>query len=179
MKKFIEVESGKEINLNDIINLKVKVNTPLGDYLMSKDIIVTKYVLQNLILSKKVKIVDTDDYTEYNAVWDAALISLSKKTGWKLEKINNILSTLDSVNPWATLQFVLREIAIEIDKKYKDSNITKSDEIYVISPQDGCIHRLDKSTIKTYKTFPAFRTMADARIVYNLVKEHLTNIFHV
>lgn len=184
MKKFIVVESGKEVKLGDKVAFMFEVNTPVGIMWLNKVIPLTETVLMRLIADKKVKVVDTDDIignAEHNdvwnnAVWNNALISLSKKTGWKLDKLNGILGTIDSVNPWAALQIVLKEIAIELDKKYKD-HINKSEEIYAVSPQDGRIHKINKKTIKNYKAFPAFRNVEDAKIACSLIREHLKSIF--
>lgn len=184
MKKFIVVESGKEVKLGDKIILMFETNTPFGFMKVSKVVPVTEIVLMRLIADKKVKVVDTDDIannTEHNDIWNDTtwnntLINLSKKTGWKLDKLNGILGTIESVNPWAALQIVLKEIAIELDKKYKD-HINKSEEIYAVSPQDGKIHKINKKTIKNYRAFPAFRNVEDAKIACSLVREHLKSIF--
>lgn len=176
MKKFIVVESGKEVKLGDKVVLMFETNTPFGFMEVSKVVPVTETVLMRLIANKKVKVVDTDDNIEHEAIWDATLTNLSKKTGWKLDKLNGILNTINSVNPWAVTQIVLREIAIELDKKYKD-HINKSEEIYAVSPQDGRIHKINKKTIKNYKAFPAFRNIEDAKIACSLVRENLKSIF--
>lgn len=176
MKKFIVVESGKEVKLGDKVILMFETNTPFGFMKVSKIVPVTEIVLMRLIADKKVKVVDTDDNAEHEAIWDVALTNLSKKTGWKFDKLNGILSTINSVNPWAVTQIVLREIAIELDKKYKD-HINKSGEIYAISPQDGRIHKINKKTIKNYRAFPAFRNVEDAKIACSLVRENLKSIF--
>lgn len=176
MKKFISVESGKEIKLGYKVVLMFETNTPFGFMKASKVVPVTETVLMRLIADKKVKVVDTDDNAEHEAIWDAALTNLLKKTGWKFDELNGILSTINSVNPWAVTQIVLREIAIELDKKYKD-HINKSEKIYVVSPQDGRIHKINKKTIKNYKAFPAFRNIEDAKIACSLVRENLKSIF--
>lgn len=176
MKKFISVESGKEVKLGDKVVLMFETNTPFGFMEVSKVVHVTETVLMRLIADKKVKVVDTDDNAEHEAIWDAALTNLSKKTGWKANKLNGILSTINSVNPWAALQIVLKEIAIELDKKYKD-HINKSEEIYAVSPQDGRIHKINKETIKNYKAFPAFRNVEDAKIACSIVRGLLKSIF--
>lgn len=176
MKKFIAVESGKEIKLGDKITLIFGVNTPFGVVEANKVVSVTETILMRLIADKKIKVVDTDNNTEHDAIWDAALLNLSKKTGWRLDKLNGILSTIDSINPWAATQIVLREIAIELDKKYED-HINKSKEIYAVSPQDGKIHKINKKTVKNYKAFPAFRNVEDAKIACNLIRENLKSIF--
>ena len=65
---------------------------------------------------------------------------------------------------------------ISLDKKY-DNHINKSEKIYVISPQDGRIHEINKKTVKNYKAFPAFRSIEDAKIACSLIREHLKSIF--
>ena len=173
MKKFIVVKNGKEINFGDKILITKSVNTPLGITIVSKVAIVTKELMDKLIKDGKVNIVEEKDI---NRIWNNAIENLAKKTNWKEEKLLNILNTLHLANPWAATQMVLREIAIELDKKY-DDHINKSEKIYVISPQDGRIHEINKKTVKNYKAFPAFRSIEDAKIACSLVRENLKSIF--
>lgn len=174
MEKFIDVESGKEVRIGDTVGIITIVDLPVfGKVKAVKSITLTKGVLNQLIKNGKIKVADVKDH---NDVWNAAITSLINKTGWKEEKLFNILGTLDSVNPWATTQIVLREIAIELDKKYND-HINKSEHIFAISPQDGRIHEINKAHIKNYRAFPAFRTINDAKIACSLVRENLKSIF--
>ena len=173
MKKFIVVKNGKEINFGDKILITKSVNTSLGITIVSKVAIVTKELMDKLIKDGKVNVVEEKDI---NKIWNNAIENLTKKTNWKEEKLLNILNTLHLANPWAATQMVLREIAIELDKKY-DDHINKSEKIYVISPQDGRIHEINKKTIKNYKAFPAFRSIEDAKIACSLIREHLKSIF--
>ena len=173
MKKLILVKNGKEINFGDKILITKSVNTPLGITIVSKVAIVTKELMDKLIKDGKVNVVEEKDI---NKIWNNAIENLTKKTNWKEEKLLNILNTLHLANPWAATQMVLREIAIELDKKY-DDHINKSEKIYVISPQDGRIHEINKKTIKNYKAFPAFRSIEDAKIACSLIREHLKSIF--
>lgn len=173
MKKLILVKNGKEINFGDKILITKSVNTPLGITIVSKVAIVTKELMDKLIKDGKVNVVEEKDI---NKIWNNAIENLAKKTNWKEEKLLNILNTLHLANPWAAIQMVLREIAIELDKKY-DDHINKSEKIYVISPQDGRIHEINKKTIKNYKAFPAFRSIEDAKIACSLIREHLKSIF--
>ena len=71
---------------------------------------------------------------------------------------------------------VLREIAIELDKKYED-HIENSPEIYVISMLDGKIAKANKAHIKNYRNFAAFRTIEDAKIACRIVKPILKEMF--
>ena len=173
MKKFILADSGKEINFGDRILIIEDVNTPLSVARVQRVAIVTKELMGKLIKDGKVNVVEENGI---NKIWNDAIKSLAKKTNWKEEKLLNILATLHLANPWAATQMVLREIAIELDKKY-DDHINKSEKIYVISPQDGKIHEVNKKTVKNYKTFSAFRSTEDAKIAWSLIREHLKSIF--
>ena len=173
MKKFILADSGKEINFGDKILIIEDVNTPLSVARVQRVAVVTKEFMSKLIKDGKVNVVEENGI---NKIWNDAIKSLAKKTNWKEEKLLNILATLHLANPWAATQMVLREIAIELDKKY-DDHINKSEKIYVISPQDGRIHEINKKTVKNYKAFPAFRSIDDAKIACSLIREHLKSIF--
>lgn len=173
MMKFIVAKSGKEINLGDKILIVGAVNTPIGMIKAQKTVTVTKELMSKFIKDGKVNVVEEKDT---NKLWSNAIESLSKKTNWKEEKLLNILTTLHLANPWAATQMVLKEIAIELDKKY-DDHINKSEKIYAISPQDGRIHEINKKTVKNYKAFPAFRSIEDAKIACSLIREHLKSIF--
>ena len=173
MKKFILADSGKEINFGDKVLIVENVNTPLSVARVQRVAVVTKELMGKLIKDGKVNVVEENGI---NKIWNDAIKSLAKKTNWKEEKLLNILATLHLANPWAATQMVLREIAIELDKKY-DDHINKSKKIYVISPQDGRIHEINKKTVKNYKAFPAFRSIEDAKIACSLIREHLKSIF--
>ena len=173
MKKFILADSGKEINFGDKVLIVENVNTPLSVARVQRVAVVTKELMGKLIKDGKVNVVEENGI---NKIWNDAIKSLAKKTNWKEEKLLNILATLHLANPWAATQMVLREIAIELDKKY-DDHINKSKKIYVISPQDGRIHEINKKTVKNYKAFPAFRSTKDAKIACSLIREHLKSIF--
>lgn len=173
MKKFIVANSGKEINFGDRILIVEDINTPLSTARVQRVAVVTKELMGKLIKDGKVNVVEENGI---NKIWNDAIKSLAKKTNWKEEKLLNILATLHLANPWAATQMVLREVAIELDKKY-DDHINKSEKIYAISPQDGRIHEVNKKTVKNYRAFPAFRSIEDAKIACSLIREHLKSIF--
>ena len=173
MKKFIVATSGKEINFGDRILIVGDINTPLSVAKVQRVAVVTKELMGKLIKDGKVNVVEEKDI---NKIWNNAIKNLAKKTNWKEEKLLNILNTLYLANPWAATQMVLREIAIELDKKY-DDHINESEHIFAISPQDGRIHEINKAHIKNYRAFPAFRTINDAKIACSLVRENLKSIF--
>lgn len=176
MTKFISISDGNEIRVGDEITIvSVCKNSVGGITKVYKTTIVTRQVLQKLVKDGKVKKVEgpSDDL---DFLWNNSLETISKKTNWKVEKVNKILETLYKVNPWATTQFILKEIAIELDKKYED-HINNSEKIYVIAAQNGKICELCKERIKSYRAFPAFRSVEDAKIAYSITKKLLKNIF--
>lgn len=176
MKKFIVVEGGNEIKLGDNIVAMFNIETPLGIMDFERSIQVTKPVLIRLIKNKKVKVVE-DNSVDYQKIWDNAFNSILEKTGWTEETLTEVIKDLKLVNPWAVTQLILKEIAIELDKKYKD-HINNSEKIYAISPQDGRIHEIHKKTVKNYRAFPAFRNIEDAKIACYLVRDYLKDIFN-
>lgn len=175
MEKFINVKSGKEVKVGDLIRVVAGVNHPVfGEIKAVKEITLTKDMLTKLITRGEVKIVkETSDPIK---IWANAWKNLCNKARITSIDMSSILDALEGANHWAVVQLLLKEIAIELDKKY-DNNINKSEKIYAISPQDGRIHEVDKSHIKNYKAFPAFRNIEDAKIACHLVKNHLKSIF--
>lgn len=174
MKKFINVKSGDEVRIGDKIGIMTTIDLPIfGEVEVVRKITLTRKVLTQLIRSGEVKVVSIENHDD---IWNAAISNLIEKTGWKEEKLSSILETLESANLWAVTQIVLKEIAIELDKKYED-HINESEHIYAISPQDGRVHEINKAHIKNYKAFPAFRTIEDAKIACSLIKDNLKSIF--
>ena len=101
---------------------------------------------------------------------------IAARLGWKPEKVYSYLYNADSILPAAAFSMVLREIAVELDKKYED-HIENSPEIYVISMLDGRITKANKAYIKNYRNFAAFRTIEDAKIACRIVKPILKEMF--
>ena len=93
---------------------------------------------------------------------------LAIKHNWKEGKMNGFLGKVYEINPGAVISILLKEIAIELDKKYLD-HIRFSPEIYVFSTTHGKIVKLDKTNIKTFKFFAAFRTKEDAEFAIKVV----------
>jgi hypothetical protein len=105
-----------------------------------------------------------------------AILDIATKMGWKPERVDRWLYDIAKLCPVAALNIVLKELAIELDKKY-EGYIGYSDEIYVISTFNGEITKVKKDCIKSYKHFAAFRTLEDAQMAYLAVKPHLDCMF--
>lgn len=103
--------------------------------------------------------------------------NLAIKRGWGVSQMVDFFRELWNFYPAAALSLLLREIAVELDKNYKD-HINDSDKIFVISMLDGKIHEVVKRHVKNYKNFAAFRTLEDARIACKTLQKELRFMFH-
>ena len=185
MKKFI-LKNGEEAKMGDKLIKQSVTNTPLGKKLIIQEVIVNEKTLPELLKAGVLTPVgcahDTDCTCRYcvkNEVpmnMDFYIERIAVRLGWKPEKVYNYLNNVDSILPAAALSMVLREIAVELDKKYED-HIENSPEIYVISLLDGRITKANKAHIKNYRNFAAFRTIEDARFACKIVKRVLKEMF--
>lgn len=183
MKKFY-LKNGKEVKIGDTIIKVIKTKHPLlGEATMVENVVVTEAALPKLI-EKGIIITSLGSDFDVDKVKPAEshmnlhyyVEKLAKKLNWKVEKMYNYLNTIDSVYPAAAFSMILREVAIELDKKYKD-HIEKSPEIYVISMLDGKITKANKAHIKNYRNFAAFRSVEDTKTACSIVREILKELF--
>lgn len=91
-----------------------------------------------------------------------AIEKLASKLNWKPEKLLNILDRLKEVNIVATFSFILKQIAIELDKKYED-HIMQSPELYCISLFEGTICKITPIKHGNYSNIALFRSEEDAK----------------
>lgn len=101
---------------------------------------------------------------------------LAEKKGWKPEKMAGYLQSVWEINPAAAFSMLLREIAIELDKKYED-HINECKELYIISLMDGRIHKVPRAYIKNFRNFAAFRTVEDAKTACRILRDDLKEMF--
>lgn len=184
MKKFY-LKNGKEVQVGDTITKVIKTKHPLlGEVTMVENVVVTEAALPKLIERGIITTSPGSDFDVDKVLKPAEVHmdlhyyveKLAKKLNWKVEKVYNYLNTIDSVYPAAAFSMILREVAIELDKKYED-HIEKSPEIYVISLLDGRITKANKAHIKNYRNFAAFRSISDAKIACSIVKDILKELF--
>ena len=185
MEKFI-LKNGEEVKIGDKLIKQDVINTPLDKRLIIQEVIVNEKTLPELlkagVLTSAGCTHGTNCTCRYCAKSEIPLDmnfyieKIAARLGWKPEKVYNYLNSVDSILPAASLSMVLREIAIELDKKYED-HIENSPEIYVISLLDGRITKANKAHIKNYRNFAAFRTIEDAKIACKIVKPVLKEMF--
>lgn len=184
MKKFY-LANGKEVQLGDTIYKVEKIDHPVfGKGKVVEHILVTKEVLPKLIESGVLTVKKDADKPALPVLKDGEVPmdlefyvqKIADRLGWKIEKVYNYLNSVDTILPAAAFSMVLREVAIELDKKYED-HIEKSPEIYVISMLDGRITKANKAHIKNYRNFAAFRSIEDAKIACRITRDILKEMF--
>lgn len=182
MEKFY-LKNGKEVKMGDTITKVIKTNSSTCKGTIVETTVVTKASLPKLIERGIITTSLGSDFdvdkvmpTESHMNLHYYVEKLAKKLNWKVDKVCNYLNTIDSVYPAAAFSMLLREIAIELDKKYED-HIEKSPEIYVVSLLDGRITKANKAHIKNYRNFAAFRSVSDAKIACNIMKDILKELF--
>lgn len=187
MEKFI-LKNGKEVKMGDRLVKGSIMNTFFGKGIRLQEVIVNEKTLPELIKAGVLTQVDCTHGTDCHCGHctnnevpmdiNFYIEKIAARLGWKPEKVYNYLNNIDSILPAAAFSMVLREIAVELDKRYED-HIENSPEIYVISMLDGRITKANKAHIKNYRNFAAFRTIEDARIACRIVKPILKEMFKI
>lgn len=176
----IYLTNGKEVQIGDTLTKASKVVDPFfGEGTVVQHIVVTKDILPKLLeagIVTTTKPAKSVVETEVPMELEYYIKNIAKKLGWRIEKVYNYLNSVDTILPAAAFSMVLREIAIELDKRYED-HIEKSPEIYVISMLDGRITKANKAHIKNYRNFAAFRTIEDAKIACRITRDILKEMF--
>ena len=83
-------------------------------------------------------------------------------------RFKSYIDNLTKFSPAAAFSVLLREIAIDFDNNH-EGNIEDSKEIWVISMANGDVVKMDKSKIKNYRNFAAFRSLEDANLAYSIL----------
>lgn len=187
MEKFI-LKNGKEVKMGDKLIKNSIMDTFFGKRIYLQEVTINERTLPELIKAGVLTQVDCTHGTdcpcghctnnEIPMDINFYIEKIAARLGWKPEKVYNYLNNVDSILPAAAFSMVLREIAVELDKKYED-HIENSPEIYVISMLDGRITKANKAHIKNYRNFAAFRTIDDARIACRIVKPILKEMFKI
>lgn len=102
--------------------------------------------------------------------------NIADRLGWHMSKVKNFIGMTFDCNIAAGFSILLKEVAIELDKKYKD-HINNCEELYIISTMDGRIHKVPRAHIKNFRNFAAFRTEEDAKIACRILKAPLKEMF--
>lgn len=176
-KTYILKSNGKEVKIGEAITVfkDSKFETFFGK---GSAIILVKMTEANIpALLKEGIIIEKPSDKEIPIDVDYYVSKVANKLGWKEKKFRNYLEVLAIINPIGAFNILLKAIAIELDKKYPD-HISKSENIFIVSVFDGSIRQADKSHIKTYKHFSAFRTREDAQFALHVLKNQFIYCFN-
>ncbi len=178
-EKLVLASTGKEVKVGDKIKVDTLLNTSYGVVFSNAVITVTENSVKKLVDSKILKVMNKNS-SEINAKIPMEIEyyvqKVADKMGWHIDKTYNYLNNIDSIFPMAAFSIVLREIAVELDKQYED-HIENSPEIYAISSGHGRITKANKSLIKNYRNFSAFRSVEDAKVACKIMRDFLKGMF--
>jgi hypothetical protein len=171
------LKNGKEVHMGDTISHSTEAVDPVFGKVKATVVIpLTESTLPELLKTGILSVSNCQVGSKVPMTVDYYVKKIAERMGWKIERVYNHLNSVNTILPAAAFSMVLREIAIELDKKYED-HIEKSPEIYVISVLDGRITKANKAHIKNYRNFAAFRTIEDAKIACRITKEILKEMF--
>ena len=181
MEKFYLKSNNEEVKIGSTIFHLVKKKVPFGIAVHQEELtldekLLNKLLEEGVIYKKETK--DAAPKEKEEAIVDLSkyIESIAKKQGWHLDKAVNILNLVYTLNPMSALNIILREIAIDLDKKYED-HIQNSPKIFIISTLNGKIGEVNKAHIANYRNFAAFRTIEDAKAACKIVSPILRGIF--
>lgn len=105
-----------------------------------------------------------------------AIDNLAAKLKWKPEKLLGVLDKLKEINIAITFSLVLKQIAIDLDKKYED-HILKSPKLYCISLFDGTICEITPIKHGKYSNIALFRSEEDAKLAIEALEPFYKEMF--
>lgn len=109
----------------------------------------------------------TNGYPNGKELQDKVLKRIaSKLTGDDESNLKDLVSLLFVNYPSVLFSLILKEVAIELDKRY-EGHISECDYVFIISTLDGGVAKIDADNIATYRTFAAFRSIEDAFYAIN------------
>lgn len=107
---------------------------------------------------------------------DYYIHTLAEKLGWEKFKMSKYLEHLSKISPAAATSILLKEIAIDFDNEH-EGHIEDSKEIWTISMLNGKVEQVDKSKVKNYRNFPAFRSEKEAKEAHAILSKRLRSMF--
>lgn len=173
MKKYVDVETGKEIKLGqEVVAL---VQTPIGKLTMS--IVLDEQMMAMAIRDGLVREEDTVHSGGTNISLQYYVDHMAARIGWKPINLDKYLFNLSKISLSSVFEIMLREIAIVLDEKYPD-HIEKSELIFCVYKLTGKIVRVkDVKSIKNFRNFAAFRTLDNAMAAKHILKVPMKELF--
>lgn len=166
------LKNGKEVKVGDYVTHSEDITHPqLGKVHSETTILVTPESIPTLL--KMGIIVPSATSPNHIGCYISRVLA---RLGWTESKDLKYIQDLDNIYPNALFNILLREIAIELDKKY-DDHIENSPEIFAVSTLDGRISKVNKAYIRNYRNFAAFRSVADAKFACRILRSYLRDMY--
>lgn len=173
MKKYVDVETGKEIKLGQ--EVAALVQTPIGKLTMP--IVLDEEMMAMAIRDGLVREEDTVHSGGTNISLQYYVDHMAARIGWKPVNLDKYLFNLSKISLSSVFEIMLREIAIVLDEKYPD-HIEKSELIFCVDKLTGKIVRVkDVKSIKNFRNFAAFRNMDDAKMAVHILSKILRQMY--
>lgn len=182
MEKYVLKQNGKEVKVGDTLFNQGIVTTPLGKAHVFQEILVTKDNIPELLKEGIITLAHISNCNCSECMPGEKMQigyyvnKIAERFDCTPSKIGKLLDSISAIYPASAFNIILREIAIELDKKY-DDHIQNSPKIYVVSSLDGRITEANKAHIKNYKNFAAFRSIDDARIACKITRKLIKNMY--
>lgn len=176
MKKYFLKDDGKEIKVGDIISVVEKSSSPTVECTVVGTFTITEEILPMLIQSGIIVVGKDKSKKEVPLDLLYYVSKLGRKQGWSTSKTLRYLTVTDNIYTAAMFSILLKEIAIELDKKYSD-HIRNSEEIYAVSVIDGNIYKVESGNIN-FRNFAAFRSKEDAATACTILKRYTDKMFN-
>jgi hypothetical protein len=179
MKRYF-LKNGKEVKVGDVLSLMQKSSSPTSESTTVDTFTVTEGLLPLLAQSGIVTaVIDKPKSKDVNTDLMYYVAKIARKQGWSINRTVKYLNITDGVYTAAVFTILLKEIAIELDKKYPD-HIRNSKEIFVVSMVDGKVHKIEGDINKdgNFYNFAAFRSKEDALIACDILKGYLEAMFN-
>lgn len=158
----VYILKNKEVLIGDTINVSGRT------VVLTEDI--ASLLLSMGLIEEKAKTITPEhkDLSYY-------INSLARRNNLHIDKAYSFFETL-ALFPGELVAILLKEIALDFDSKHK-SHIKYSPSIYSINRLNGKIIELNRSKIKSYSYFAAFRTKEEAYKARSILKPFFEDMY--
>lgn len=169
MIKYYLKSNGQEVKVGDTIKVSSQTSTPFGVGTTVIHVTMTQDLIPKLIENDVIEKRDTDskDMKFY-------VRKVARRFGITFPEAEDMLGTFINVEPVLALNTLLKEMSIHMNK---DVDISKLPKVYVISTVNGQVCEIQKSAIRNYAHFAAFRSKEQAYEAMRLLKHLLEHMY--